>query len=61
MKTDLTIVKLRKQCFLKKLPRECSVFQFTSGKCNGCGNNLKQLGNIKTNKNLPPFKNVEIL
>lgn len=34
-------VKLRKQCLLNRLPKNCSIYKFTSGGCDSCGHNTK--------------------
>jgi hypothetical protein len=49
-------VKLRKQCLLNRLPKNCSIYKFTSGGCDSCGQNIK----LKPPKPAMP-KSIEII
>lgn len=49
-------VKLRKQCLLNRLPKNCSIYKFTSGGCDSCGQNTK----LRPPKPKPP-KNLKII
>jgi len=44
---ESVIVKHPEECYLHRLPKDCSIYNYTTGKCDGCGHNLKQIRNIK--------------